>query len=77
MDEEELFQTRLKTAKDYYHDAPESVWENPIVIRSIRRDKWGSCGVTIGDDGQPVQGLLEWTLNGYYFKYRGMPCYIQ
>jgi len=68
---EEIFQSRFAAAQDYYNDAPESIWENPIVIRSIRLGEWGRCGITTGEDGQPIQGLVHWTLDGYYFKYKG------
>jgi len=69
----ELEEQYLQYAMNYYKDAPMWVWSNPIVKRSVRHGRWAECGVKTGDDGLPIQGLMLWELNGYKFKYNGLP----
>jgi len=66
-------------ATKYFDDAPDWVWENEIVQRSIRAGNWGTYGTQ--DNGAP--GLLGVTVTGpdgsqYTFEYHGlMGCMIQ
>ena len=52
-------------AKDYYDDAPKNIWSNPEVIRRILNGKAFECC--------PRYGLLDQTIAGYHFRYRGIP----
>ena len=74
---DEVEQQHLQNAMAYFNDAPAWVWNNPIVIRSVRHGRWWDAGVTTGYDGLPIQGLVQWKLDGYEFKYKGISCVLQ
>ena len=65
MNNNENYQYHLALAKEYYPDAPESIWEDSTVISIIRNKKLGVR-----------EALMGKTINGYLFQYRGKPCFI-
>jgi hypothetical protein len=64
---EALFQKNLAITKEYYHNASDEVWSNQDVINIIRNNP-----------SRPREALMGTTINGYEFKYHGlpMPCSI-
>ena len=65
MSNNENYQYHLALAKEYYVDAPESIWEDSDVISIIRNKKLGVR-----------EALMGKTINGYLFRYRGLHCII-
>ena len=69
-------------AIDYYDDAPEWVWRNPIVLTSVKAGLAGSMKrANYNNTGNP-RGLVDYTVTNnqgesYHFKYKGVKCAIQ
>ena len=62
MDNENVFQDNLIKTKEYYYDANDAVWINQNVIDIIKNNP-----------SSPIEALMRKTINGYEFKYRGIP----
>ena len=65
MSNNDNYQYHLALAKEYYHDAPELIWEDSAVISIIRNEKL-----------RVREALMGKTINGYIFRYRGLHCSI-
>ena len=57
----------LNDAVRYYSDAPMECWENLEVLRIACAGGWGRT-IT-----HPEGGLMGMTVEGYTFKYKGLP----